>query len=292
LRPGWRAALLPILLILPGHLPAAEAEPLRLAASPSLAETGFLDYLSALASAEGGFTLDWRALQPQEAMASAGSCEEDVLLIDSPEEESRFMNEGGGALHFYLMASDLLLLGPPDDPAGVLQAVSTAAGGSSSAAAALAAIARAGSPMVSSRADPAAFRVEGRLWKLGGTGQPEGEPWYIGPGSTAIESLRIAELRKAYIIVSRQTWFEDGGQDPEAKHSLSVMVEGDGDLRDQFSLIAVNPDACGKARLQEAVKFLQWAVSPRVQDLIGRFKWRGYSLYFPDAGTETCSTCQ
>ncbi len=225
-------------------------------------------------------------------MASAKRCEEDALLIDSPEEESRFMREGGGALHFYLMRSDLLLLGPPEDPAGVLRVVNAAAGGSSAAAAALAAIARAGSPMVSSRADPAAFRVESRLWKLGGTGQPEGRPWYIGPGSTALESLRTAELRKAYIIVSRRTWFEDGGQDPDARHSLAVMVEGDGDLSDQFSLIAVNPDACAKASLQEAVRFLQWAVSPRVQDLIGRFEWRGYSLYFPDAGTETCPTCQ
>jgi tungstate transport system substrate-binding protein len=311
---GWCAALLLIFFALYGQTPRAEAEILRIAASPSLSETGFLNYLSALASADGGFALDWRALEPQEAIASARRCEADALLIDSPDEESRFMSEGAGALRFFVMYADFLILGPPDDPAGVLRAVAAMGYGAepsagdagvpsavgadgaegvdagAPSAAALAAIARAGKHMVSSGADPAVFRVEGRLWNLSGE-RAEAKPWYLDPGRTALESLKIAEQRQAYIIVSRQTWLERGAEDSSGSHCLSVIVEGDKELRDQFSLIAVNPEACGKTRLQEALRLLRWIGSPRAQALIGRFTWHGFPLYIPDAGAETCPTC-
>jgi ABC-type tungstate transport system permease subunit len=72
----------------------------------------------------------------------------------------------------------------------------------------------------------------------------------------------------------------------------SGKIDADAGVRDQYDAIAVNPDLCPRGRFDLTVRFLQWIVSPAEQRRIGRFTYRGFPLFFPNAGTETCPTCQ
>ncbi len=63
------------------------------------------------------------------------------------------------------------------------------------------------------------------------------------------------------------------------------MAEGDSTLRNVYHVYAVNPAKHPKARRAEARAFIDFLVSPPIQQAIGAFKRDVYgeSLFFPDA---------
>ena len=86
---------------------------------------------------------------------------------------------------------------------------------------------------------------------------------------------------------------------PEAEDQL--MREGIGAMKfrvmtagqqEQFSIIALNPGACRAARFDPALRLLRWLTSPDGQGAIGRFSRNGVAPYHPNAGTETCPSCE
>ena len=86
---------------------------------------------------------------------------------------------------------------------------------------------------------------------------------------------------------------------PEAEDQL--MREGVGAMRlrvmtagpqEQFSVIALNPGACRATRFDPALRLLRWFTSAEGQSAIARFTRGGIAPYQPNAGSETCPTCQ
>jgi tungstate transport system substrate-binding protein len=261
---------------------AAQEQVLRVAVSSGLTGTGLLEAIASDAKAEAGITVDWEAAGPEGAVSLAETCGADALLIDDPEVEKRFMEQGKGAIRLRVMFSDYVLLGPAGDPAGA---------SGKSLAQALAAIARRGLPFVGNQGDPETLAVETRLWAEAGRCLPGAEHWYLRCGSGALDALRLAAERQAYVIAGRGPYLRYWtGEDRVG--SLAVLIDADAGVRDQYDAIAVNPDLCPRGRFELTVRFLQWIVSPAEQGRIGRFTYRGFPLFFPNAGTETCPTCR
>jgi tungstate transport system substrate-binding protein len=67
------------------------------------------------------------------------------------------------------------------------------------------------------------------------------------------------------------------------KNPLSILVEGDKSLLNQYSVMTVNPAKCPKVRAALAKKFADWWVCSSTQNHIAAFKLEGKQLFFPNA---------
>jgi tungstate transport system substrate-binding protein len=97
-----------------------------------------------------------------------------------------------------------------------------------------------------------------------------------------LPSINIAEQKKGYILTDRGTFIKyadnHGGNPP-----LIVIVEGDAGLRNQYSVMLVNPARCPKVQSGLARKFNDWICSAAGQKLIADFKLLGKQLFTPNA---------
>jgi tungstate transport system substrate-binding protein len=97
-----------------------------------------------------------------------------------------------------------------------------------------------------------------------------------GMGAT----LNVADQKRAYTLTDRGTYLS-----LRKRLNLVILFQGDPSLRNVYHVYAVNPARHPKARHAEARAFIEFLVSPAIQQAIGAFKQdiHGESLFFPDA---------
>jgi tungstate transport system substrate-binding protein len=91
--------------------------------------------------------------------------------------------------------------------------------------------------------------------------------------------LNIASASGAYVLADRGTWlaFKNRGD-------LTILVEGDKRLFNQYGVIVVNPAKHPHVKVVQAQKFADWIISPAGQAAIAAYKIGGEQLFFPNAG--------
>jgi tungstate transport system substrate-binding protein len=272
--------LLPLLLIgcaaLWAFVPAggmAADETLRMATTTSTDNTGLLDYLAPVFQQDTGIELQWVAVGTGKALALGRNCDVDVLMVHAPNAEMQFVQSGYGVNRRQIMYNDFIIIGPKNDPAGI---------DGKSVNQALHLIAGSGALFASRGDDSGTHKLELQLWKDSGLPVPDRENWYIQTGQGMLATINIAEERDAYTITDRGTYItyevNKNGNPP-----LKILVEGDQSLRNQYSVIAVNPANCPSVKYETALKFIDWICSDRVQKLIGDYTMLGKKLFIPNA---------
>ncbi|MBD5553711.1 MAG: tungsten ABC transporter substrate-binding protein, partial [Desulfovibrio sp.] len=187
--------------------------------------------------------------------------------------EKKFVKEGHGIDRRQIMYNDFVIAGPKADPAKIAgKNVAEAMKGISSGSA----------PFVSRGDESGTHKAEKALWKEAGI-EPGQSSSYISAGSGMMATLRMAAEKKGYVLTDRGTWIKFANQEGEA-NPLAIIVEGDTPLRNQYSVITVNPSQCKKVNPDLAKKFEDWWVRPATQKLIGDFRLEGKQLFFPNAG--------
>lgn len=253
---------------------AGAVEVLRMATTTSTDNTGLLDYLAKLLLEQKGIELQWVAVGTGKALEYGRNGDVDVLLVHAPDVEKKFVADGWGVNRRQVMYNDFIIVGPASDPAKVA---------GMGAAPAMKKIAAAGAPFAS-RADKSGTHVaELVLWKNAGIPEPDKEKWYIQTGQGMLETLMIAGEQKGYCLTDRGTFikYEDSRKD---QADLVIIVEGDDSLKNQYSVIAVNPAKWENLRYDLAVQFIDWMVSPATQKAVADFSLLGKQLFFPNAG--------
>lgn len=252
---------------------SAREKALLMATTTSTDNTGLLDYLAPRFREETGIELMWTAVGTGKALALGKNCDVDVLLVHDPDSEKVFIDEGCGIDRTPVMYNDFILIGSAKDPAGIR---------GKAIAAAFQVIARTGSVFASRGDRSGTHMMELSLWKAAGMDVPDREPWYVQTGQGMLPTITIAAERIGYTLTDRGTYikYEDNfkGNPP-----LVVMVEGDEKLFNQYSVIAVNPEKCRKAKFELARLFTRWMASPGVQKLIGDYRLMGKRLFIPNA---------
>jgi tungstate transport system substrate-binding protein len=91
-------------------------------------------------------------------------------------------------------------------------------------------------------------------------------------------ALNIASSSEAYVLSDRGTWlnFKNRG-------NLTVLVEGDRRLFNQYGVIVVNPARHPETKTALAQAFSDWVVSPAGQATIAAYRIGGEELFFPNA---------
>lgn len=252
--------------------PAAAEETLMMATTTSTQDTGLLEYLEPYFKKDTGITLKWVSVGTGKALELAKNCDAEVLLVHAPAAEKKFVEDGHGIDRRQIMYNDFVIVGPKDDPAG-LKGKTTAD--------AFKTLHEKGGVFVSRGDESGTHKAEQKLWKDAGI-DPAKDKGYVSAGSGMMATLRMGAEKKGYVLTDRGTWIKYANQEGDA-NPMAIIVEGDTPLRNQYSVLTVNPAQCSKVKKELARKFEDWWVSPATQKLIGDFRLEGKQLFFPNA---------
>jgi tungstate transport system substrate-binding protein len=81
------------------------------------------------------------------------------------------------------------------------------------------------------------------------------------------------------VLTDRGTWLSF-----KNRADLTVLVEGDKKLFNQYGVMVVNPAKHPHVKAALAQQFADWVVSPAGQANIAAYKINGEQLFFPNAG--------
>jgi tungstate transport system substrate-binding protein len=261
------AAAFSLAMPVAGH---AQEKSITLASTTSTEQSGlFGDLLPAFTKATG-IDVKVVAVGTGQALDIGRRGDADVVFVHDKAAEEKFLAEGFAPKRQDVMYNDFVIIGPKDDPA-------KAAG--HDVLEALRKIAAAKAPFISRGDRSGTHMAELRYWQSAGLdlASVRGD-WYKDIGQGMGPALNTASAQNAYVLSDRGTWlsFKNRG-------NLTVLVEGDNRLFNQYGVMLVNPAKHPHVKAKEGQAFIDWLVSPAGQKTIADYKIDGQQLFFPNA---------
>lgn len=216
-----------------------------------------------------GVKVEIIAVGTGKALRIAKRGEADMLFVHDPFREEKFVAEGYGVNRRAVMHNEFVIVGPSSDPAKIRKVTTVTV--------AFEEIAEKGTPFVSRGDDSGTNIRELDIWDDAGL-NPKGKGWYFEAGAKMGDTLMIADEKKAYTLTDMGTYLNY-----ESKLGLKVLFKGDPKLRNDYSVIAVNPRLFPSARYREAMDFIAFVTSVEGQKLIAQYTKHGINLFYPDA---------
>lgn len=254
-------------------LPCQAADTLMMATTTSTQDSGLLEFLEPTFRKDTGIELKWVAVGTGKALEIAKNCDADVLLVHAPAVEKKFVADGYGIDRRQIMYNDFVIVGPKKDPAKVKGKTTSAA---------LKTIYDSKAVFVSRGDKSGTHSAEKKLWKANNL-SPDKESFYISAGQGMMGTLAIAAEKNGYTLTDRATWIKFDSKQGK-NNPLTIVVEGDKALFNQYSVMTTNPAMCPKVKKDLAKKFEDWWVNPKTQKRISEYKLEGKQLFFPNAG--------
>jgi tungstate transport system substrate-binding protein len=253
-----------------GAAQAQQAPFIVMASTTSTEQSGLFAHLLPAFTKETGIEVRVVAQGTGQALDSARRGDADIVFVHDQPAEEKFVAEGFGLKRQPVMYNAFILVGPKGDPAGTR---------GKDVAAALGKLASGGAPFVSRGDKSGTHAAELRFWKLAGVDVAATKPaGYRECGCGMGPALNIAASSGAYVLADRGTWlnFKNRGD-------MTILVEGDKRLFNQYGVIVVNPAKHPHVKVKEAQRFADWVVSPAGQSTIAAYKINGEQLFFPNA---------
>jgi len=247
----------------------ASAQSIVMASTTSTEQSGLFTHLLPEFKKASGLDVKVVALGTGQALDMGRRGDADVLFVHDQEAEEKIVAEGFALKRLPVMYNDFVLIGPAADPARAR---------GRDIVAALKLLAGSNSACVSRGDKSGTHAAELRFWKMAGLAEARGSA-YRECGCGMGPALNIASSTGAYVLADRGTWlsFKNRGD-------LTVLVEGDTRLFNQYGVLVVNPAKHPHVKLADAQKFADWVVSTAGQGVIARYKIGGEQLFFPNAG--------
>jgi len=253
-------------------LPAlAEDKFIVVASTTSTEQSGLFRHLLPVFQKKTGIEVKVVALGTGQALDTGRRGDADVVFVHDKAAEEKFVAEGYGVERKEVMYNDFILVGPKDDPAKVA--------GGKDIIEALKKVEAAKAPFVSRGDKSGTHAAELRFWKAAGIDLEQAKgPWYRDSGSGMGPALNTAASMNAYILADRGTWLSF-----KNRMGLTIEVEGDQRLFNQYGVILVNPAKFPNVKKELGQQFIDWLVSPEGQQTIADYKIDGQQLFFPNA---------
>jgi tungstate transport system substrate-binding protein len=237
----------------------------------STQDSGLFGHILPLFQAKTGIEVRVVSQGTGQALDTGRRGDADVVFVHAKVQEEKFLAEGFALERKPVMYNDFVLIGPKSDPAGVA--------GTKDIVAALKAIQEKSAPFVSRGDKSGTHSAELALWKVAGIDldQKKGS-WYRDIGQGMGAALNTAGGMGAYLLSDRGTWisFKNRGD-------LTIAVEGDRRLFNQYGVMAVNPAKHPHVKVNDGQSFVNWLISPEGQKAIADYKIDGQQLFFPNA---------
>ena len=245
---------------------------ITVASTTSTEQSGLFTHLLPRFEQKTGIKVHVVAVGTGQALDIARRGDADVVFVHARSAEEKFLAEGHGVKRYPVMYNDFVLVGPKSDPAKI--------GGGKDILVALKKLEAARAPFVSRGDKSGTHLAELDLWKAAGIDIDTAKgPWYRDTGQGMGPALNTASSMSAYILTDRGTWlsFKNRGD-------LTILVEGDRRLFNQYGVMLVNPDKHPSVKKELGQLFVDWVVSPEGQQTIADYKIDGEQLFFPNAG--------
>ncbi|MEH6651085.1 MAG: substrate-binding domain-containing protein [Motiliproteus sp.] len=255
---------------------AAESDStLRLATTTSTYNSGLLDAILPTFSQQTGIEVQVIAVGTGAALRMGRDGDADALLVHAPAAEKAFIDRGYGNKRVGVMYNDFVIVGPASDPAAIA--------GLNDATAAMQKIAKQQAIFVSRGDDSGTHKKEQGLWRQAAL-VPAGK-WYREAGQGMGKVLQISDEVEGYTLTDRGTWLAY-----ESKVGLKLLVEGDSQLFNPYSVLQISPDRYGDLNHKGAAAFSRWLVSKTTQQQIADFRINGKPLFVPSASGSIAAT--
>jgi tungstate transport system substrate-binding protein len=239
-----------------------------MASTTSTEQSGLFSHLLPEFKKATGIDVKVVALGTGQAIDMGRRGDADVLFVHDQAAEEKLVAEGFALKRFPVMYNDFVLIGPSADPAGtkgqdVLQAFKK--------------LQSANAPFISRGDKSGTHAAELRYWKMAGVDAPAFSG-YKACGCGMGPALNMAASTDAYVLADRGTWLAF-----KNRASMTVLVEGDKRLFNQYGVMVVNPAKHPQVKVAEAQKFADWISSAAGQAVIASYKINGQQLFFPNA---------
>jgi len=249
----------------------AQDNSIIVASTTSTQDSGLFEYLLPLYKKKTGVTVKVIAQGTGQALDTGRRGDADVVFVHAKSAEEKFLAEGQSRRRYPVMYNDFLLIGPKSDPAGIK--------GMKDVAKAMQTIKDRQVSFVS-RGDRSGTHIaELQLWKDAGIDiEKDKGSWYKSIGQGMGAALNTAAASNAYVLSDRGTWINFKG-----KGDLSILVEGDKRLFNQYGVMLVNPAKHPNVKAALGQQFIDYLVSPDGQKDIANYKINGQQLFYPNA---------
>jgi tungstate transport system substrate-binding protein len=182
----------------------------------------------------------------------------DVVIGHEREIEDKLVADGYFVNIREVMYSNYVLVGPREDPAGIK--------GMTDPTAALKIIKKKKALFFSRGDNSGTHGLEKQMWKLAKI-EPKGD-WYITTRAGTDATLVIANRKKGYTIVHYPSFIQQ-----QETLDMEIMVDGNAKnkLVTSYEVMAANPQKYPDARYVDAMTFIGYLTSPKIQKYIGDY---------------------
>jgi tungstate transport system substrate-binding protein len=249
----------------------AQDKSIVVASTTSTQDSGLFDHILPLFKDKIGIDVKVIAQGTGQALDTGRRGDADVVFVHAKPAEEKFLAEGQGVKRYPVMYNDFILVGPKSDPAHVR--------GTKDIVAALKTIKEKGAAFISRGDRSGTHQAELNLWKIAGINiQAEKGPWFKDIGQGMGAALNMASATNAYVLSDRGTWLSFNN-----KGDLTIAVEGDKRLFNQYGVMLVNPEKHPTVKKELGQQFIDWLISPAGQKAIADYKINGEQLFYPNA---------
>lgn len=230
---------------------------ITLATTTSVNDSGLLEYLNPILKEDTGINMDIVSQGTGQAIQTAVDGNADVLFVHAKASEEKFIADGFGLERIELMYNYFVIVGPKNDPAGIK-------GSTVTASEALKKISEKGSKFVSRGDDSGTHKKELALWKTAAI-EPKGD-WYVSAGKGMGAVLTMADEMQAYTLTDKATFLS-----MKDDLDLELVLEQQPDLKNQYTLIEVNPAKHPSTNTEAVKAFIAWITSDKVLKLLDEY---------------------
>ena len=248
--------------------PTPENPTIRLSTTTSVNDSGLLPYLLPVFEGKTGYKVEVQSAGTGAAIQKAIDGNADLILVHAKASEEEFIDGGYGVERLPFMYNFFVIVGPKDDPAGIADC--------EDAASAFAKIRESESKFISRGDESGTHKAELKIW---GDNAPDAaaDSWYISAGQGMGACLTMASEQQAYCLTDKATFLS-----MEAELNLGLLLEKGDDMKNTYSLIAVNPEKIDGLNVDGAQAFIDWMLSDEASELIAKYgqEQYGVSLFY------------
>tara|TARA_R110000787_G_scaffold63679_3_gene143424 strand:+ start:168531 stop:169403 length:873 start_codon:yes stop_codon:yes gene_type:complete len=250
---------------------AADDKFITVASTTSTANSGLFDVILPVFTKKTGIEVRVVAVGTGKAIRLARSGDADVLFVHHKPSEEKFVADGMGVKRYDVMYNDFVMVGPASDPAAIK--------GSETAEAALKKIAATKAAFAARGDDSGTNKKELGLWSAAGIDPKAASgTWYRETGSGMGATLNVASGMNAYALTDRATWLKF-----KNKGDLSILLEGDPKLFNQYGIILVNAEKHPHIKTALGQQFIDWMIGAEGQAEINKYQILGNQAFFANA---------
>jgi tungstate transport system substrate-binding protein len=246
----------------------AQAQSITVASTTSTEQSGLFAHLLPEFKKASGIDVKVVALGTGQAIDMGRRGDADVLFVHDKVAEEKVVAEGFAVKRFEVMYNDFVLIGPKADPLkakgnDIVEALKKVASGNAE--------------FISRGDKSGTHAAELRFWKMADLEGKTGTG-YKSCGCGMGTALNMAASTGAYVLADRGTWLNF-----KNRADLTVLVEGDKRLFNQYGVMLVNPAKHPHVKAVEGQKFVDWVTSDAGQGVIAGYKIGGEQVFFPNA---------